>query len=302
MYFAGIDGGGTKSRLMAVDENGRLYGPYIGKSTNIYSNPVSVVQSNIKSLILDFMSAQEAELDALAGFCLGSAGVDLPQNVLDYEEMLRGIGLGCPLKVVNDVEIVLESEAKGQPGIVAISGTGSIVFGKDETKAAVRVGGWGYLVGDEGSGYWIGREAVRRSLCSYDGRGEETVLIPLLMEACKLKDLSEIINMIYAPDTNKSDVAAFSRLVDQAARAQDRVAGQILEEAAEDLAAAVCAARKRMQLPEEFPVILSGGTILGSEILYRKLVSKLETITGNIRRTQQEPCMGAVYLARNCAL
>ena len=97
-------------------------------------------------------------------------------------------------------------------------------------------------------------------------------------------------------------MAAFSRLVDQAARAQDRVAGQILEEAAEDLAAAVCAARKRMQLPEEFPVILSGGTILGSEILYRKLVSKLETITGNIRRTQQEPCMGAVYLAQNCAL
>lgn len=302
MYFAGIDGGGTKSRLMARDENGALYGPYIGKSTNIYSNPVRVVQRNIKSLIMDFLSEQRAGLDALAGFCLGSAGVDLPQNVLDYEEMLRGIGLRCPLKVVNDVEIVLESETQGQPGIVVISGTGSIVFGKDERKTAVRVGGWGYLVGDEGSGYWIGREAVRRSLCAYDGRGEKTVLAPLLTEACKLKDLPGIMNIIYAPDTNKSDVAAFSRLVDQAARMQDHVAGQILEEAAKDLAAAACAARKGMQLPEGFPLILSGGTLLGSAILCRKVVSGLEMLTGNIRRTQQEPCMGAVYLAQNCGL
>jgi len=300
VYYVGIDGGGTKSRLIAVDKAGNQHGPYIGKSTNINSNPAEVVQANIKSLVLEFLQEQGAGWESLSGFCIGSAGIDLPQNVLDYEKMLRASGIRCPLKAVNDVEIVFESEAKGQPGIVIISGTGSIVFGKDENENKVRVGGWGHLIGDEGSGYWIGKEAIRRSLYSYDGREEKTVLIPLLKETCKLKEMSEILDIVYAPNINKSVIADFSKLVDQAAAEHDTVADQIMEDAAHELYLMVAAVRNKMILPEGFSVVLSGGTILGSQTLYEKLCLKLASLTENIRKTHQEPCMGAVYLAQNC--
>ena len=300
MYFVGIDGGGTKSRLMAVDEEGNQYGPYFGKSTNINSNPAEVVQANIKSLVLEFLQEQGVSWGALSGICIGSAGIDLPQNVLDYERMLRTSGARCPLKAVNDVEIVFESEAKGQPGIVVISGTGSIVFGKDEKKCTVRIGGWGHIVGDEGSGYWIGKEAVRRSLYSYDGREEKTALVPLLEEACKIKRIPDILDIVYTPNINKSVIADFSKLVDQAANEKDAVAIRILEEAAQDLYLMIIAARNKMTLQDDFPVILSGGTILGSQLLYDRVCRKIAPLTKNVKKTHQEPCMGAVYLAQNC--
>lgn len=300
MYYVGIDGGGTKSRLIAVDKAGNQHGPYIGKSTNINSNPAEVVQANIKSLVLEFLQEQGAGWESLSGFCIGSAGIDLPQNVQDYEKMLRASGIRCPLKAVNDVEIVFESEAKGQSGIVVVSGTGSIVFGKDEKKCTVRIGGWGHIVGDEGSGYWIGKEAVRRSLCSYDGREEKTALIPLLEEACKIKKIPDILDIVYTPNINKSVIADFSKLVDQAANEKDAVAVCILEEAAQELYLMIIAAKKKMTLQDGFPVILSGGTILGSQLLCDKLCRKLAPLTENVKKTHQEPCMGAVYLAQNC--
>ncbi len=298
MYFAGIDGGGTKSRLIAVDEEGNYYGPYIGGSTNANSNPAASVQGNIKSLLFSFLDEQGKGLEDLKGVCIGSAGVDLPQHVIQYTGLVKGIGLECPVKVVNDVEIVLESEAKGEPGVVIIAGTGSIALGKDASGKTARIGGWGHMIGDEGSGYWIGREAICRSLKSYDGREKPTMLAKMLIDTCGLSEVTDILELVYAPNSNKSMIAGFSRLVDTAAAAGDEVAMEILSDAANDIFMMADAAVRSLDLSGSFPVILSGGTIQGSDIYLKLVKERLYVLTDRVECTSQEPYMGALYLAQ----
>jgi N-acetylglucosamine kinase-like BadF-type ATPase len=283
---------------MAVDEAEVWYGPYIGKSTNINSNPIDVVRSNILELLQDFLQKEGKGLEDLAGFCIGSAGVDLPQNVRTFEKMIAGAGITCPVKVVNDVELVLESETKGEPGIILVSGTGSIVYGKDADQKTIRVGGWGHLVGDEGSGYWIGKEAVSRCLQSLDGRRGKTILTEMLMEACELTSIEDILDVVYNNKADKTRVADFSKLVEKAAQAGDEMATFIMEEAVQALYQMVEAARSRLHLPENFLIVLSGGTVLGSQMLQQELIQRLYNLSRQVRLVSQEPCMGAVYLAK----
>lgn len=299
MYFVGIDGGGTKSRLMAVDDAGVWYGPYVGGSTNINSNSTETVRSNIQDLVQEFLHKEGKAMDDMAGICIGSAGVDLPQNVHTLERIVVAAGIHCPIKVVNDVELVLESETQGDPGMIVVAGTGSIVYGKGVDQQVIRVGGWGHLVGDEGSGYWIGKEAVCRCLQSADGRRERTILTEMLMQVCQLTSIEEILDVVYDPMGDKTRIADLSKLVDQASQMEDPVANGIIDEAVQLLYDMVEAGRKRLDLPEEFLIVLSGGTVLGSKKLQHGLTNKLKNISSQVRTVSQEPCMGAVYLAQS---
>ena len=112
--------------------------------------------------------------------CLGIAGVDRPDDAAIVRAIMKRIGYKARVLVVNDALVALESGAPGQPGIVIISGTGSISYGRNAEGMAARSGGWGYVLGDEGSGYWMGRLALRAIVREADGRGHPTTLTRLL--------------------------------------------------------------------------------------------------------------------------
>ena len=118
-----------------------------------------------------------------AAICLGIAGVDRPNDAAIVRGIMRRIGFNSRVLIVNDALIALETGAPGQPGVVIISGTGSIAYGRNAAGEAARSGGWGYVLGDEGSGYWIGRAALRAVLRAADHRGPATVLTPMLLDA-----------------------------------------------------------------------------------------------------------------------
>ena len=117
-----------------------------------------------------------------AAICLGIAGVDRPDDARVVREIMKRIGYKAKVLVVNDALVALEAGAPDQPGVVVIAGTGSIAYGRNEQNQAARAGGWGYMLGDEGSGYWIGRAALRAVLREADRRGPATQLTGLLLQ------------------------------------------------------------------------------------------------------------------------
>lgn len=301
MYYVGIDGGGTKSRLMAVDNAGTVFGPWFGSSTNISSNSREVVVQNIRELYQSFLSGLPCGPEEVAALCIGSAGIDVPENVTRLSEIIREAGIACPILVVNDVEILLAGECQGSPGAVLISGTGSVAFGKNEAGLTHRTNGWGHLLGDEGSGYWIGQEAIRHCLRSVDQRSPPTLMADLICEACGLEDISHILPSVYRTGANKTEIANLARHVDTAAAQGDVAALSIMEEAAGHLFVMVESIWRVLNLNREHSIILSGGTVLHSKPLREQLMPRLEQLSGSVRAVTQEPCMGAVYLAQELA-
>ncbi len=298
MFYLGIDGGGTKSRLMAADDDGNLYGPYIGGSTNLNSNSMETITKNIQQLIDEFLKDQNLGAESITSFCLGSAGVDRMQDVKTYTDILRNVPLLCPVQVVNDVEIALESETQGNPGVVIISGTGSVAVGKNGDNEVARAGGWGHLLGDEGSAYWIATQGIKKALHAFDGRGPKTMLVDRFCVELALENVTDILDLVYTPNFNKSDLAALALHVHYAAELNDAVSLQILDEAAEGLYLHAKAIFAQLNLPKDSAIILSGGTIEGSKLLNAKLIDKLAPLSSKVKVRSQEPCFGAISLAR----
>lgn len=307
MYIIGVDGGGTKSRFSFVDFKGNEFEKIIGESTNLSSNSFETVLYNIGSAISVFlMKHPEKNIDSCAAVCIGSAGVDLPSNVVAMETILKEIGFTCPITVVNDSELVLWAEVQDAPGVALISGTGSIAFGKNKAGETARVGGHGHLLGDEGSGYWIGIEAIKSALKHHDGLGKETVLTELLLKKQNIKNIIEILDFVYHSNANKSDIAGLSVLVFEAAKANDEVAMNIIATAAMDLANMSLALIKKLEKGNtntEYRIILSGGNAINSNLLYaniEKIIVEKQMNTF-VSKALREPAYGAVYIALRSA-
>src|SRR5262249_13879716 len=142
-----------------------------------------------------------------AAICLGIAGVDRPADEAVVRGVMSRIGYNAKGLVGNDALIALQAGIGDAPGIVIVAGTGSIAYGRHLGEAA-RAGGWGYVLGDEGSGYWIGRLALRAVVRHVDGRGKPTSLTPLLLAHFNVTRASELIQKVYHDDINPAAIAA----------------------------------------------------------------------------------------------
>src|SRR5437762_442925 len=167
--------------------------------------------------------------------CQGIAGVDRQDEANTVTAMMRRIGRKSRVLVVNDALIALVAGAQDAPGIVIIAGTGSIVYGRNAAGEAARAGGWGHMVGDEGSGYWIGREAVAAVMRGADGRGPATRLTEEILAHFDVADASRLPRIVYDRELPRMSVAALGPIVQRVATAGDPVAIRILERAADEL-------------------------------------------------------------------
>ena len=197
--------------------------------------------------------------------CLGFSG-----GPLDKEPILREV-LRCDrMTVTHDALIALSGATNGEPGVVVIAGTGSIAFGRNAAGKTARAGGWGYIFGDEGSGFDITRQALRAALRFEEGWGASTVLHEALLYDSNASDANEALHNFYMIDFPRDRIAAMSKLVDKAAIAGDPVAAQILDAAAQQLAALVWAVRDQLFSPGESPRIsYVGGVFQSARVLDR---------------------------------
>jgi N-acetylglucosamine kinase-like BadF-type ATPase len=297
MYVLGIDAGGTKTVCLLADEEGHIIAEARGGGANLQS----VGELEVEKVLHGVMESALADHDvAPSAICLGIAGVDRPADSQTIRSIMNRIGYKARALVVNDALVALQAGAGNQPGVVIVAGTGSIAYGRNRSAQAARAGGWGYLIGDEGGGFWIGRSALASVVRQFDGRGPTTQLTELVLRHMGLRSPTELIHEIYYRDLHRRAIAGLAALVHQAAKDGDAVAGQILTRAGTELASAAASVIARLEMRgEAFPTILAGGIFRGVPSLVRDVETRLSEIAPRsiVRLLQVEPAVGAVSLA-----
>jgi N-acetylglucosamine kinase-like BadF-type ATPase len=213
---------------------------------------------------------------------------------------MKRIGYKARVLVVNDALVALEAGAPGQPGVVIISGTGSICYGRNDEGQAARSGGWGYILGDEGSGYWIGRRALAAVVRHADGRGPATTLGPRILRHFRVRGVPDLVQEVHLRDPRRHRVASIAGAVQEACDEGDVVARTIVEAASEELVNAAGSVAERLEMRGAvFPLVLAGGVLRVLPALRERLLHRLPDVAPRSQAAllTEEPAVGAVRLA-----
>lgn len=270
-YYLGIDGGGSKTLAVLVDANGQEIGRGLTGSSNYATLGLEQALASIHSAVEQAIQAAHCYLP-VQGAWLGLSGLD---RVEDHALLLPHLSyLAHNIHLSNDAELLL-SALDGAAGVALIAGTGSIALGRDAHNTTARAGGWGYLIGDEGSGYDLGRLALQAASRAADGRGKPTLLLDLILQHWQLSKPDDIISEIY-PDDDKSKIARLSSYVFQAVRQGDTIAQAIVEQAAHELALAALTVGKSLDLPSALPLALGGGLLIHETDLRERVLHHIQ--------------------------
>jgi N-acetylglucosamine kinase-like BadF-type ATPase len=297
MRVLGIDAGGTKTIGYLADETGRVLAESRAGAANLHAAGEPEVERVLRQVVDEATGGRGPELAAV---CVGMAGAERDTDQQAVVAILRRIGIRGPALVVNDAFVALSAGVKEGPGIVVISGTGSIVYGRSARGLAARAGGFGRIFGDEASGYWLGRRALQAVARASDGRGPATLLTPLVLAQFGVTQAWDLIPHVNTRASEHGLVSALAPVV-EAARAQgDAVAAAILDKAAEELAnGARCVADRLSMRSEVFGFVLAGGAFKAAPWLAGELDRRLSAFAPNATVTllEAEPAQGAVWLA-----
>lgn len=299
----GIDAGGSKTLALAARLDGQVIGRAKGGPGNYHAVGFAAASAAITDTAREAVraAAYAAGVDVarVRALCLGAAGVDRPGDRALWIEWARQAFPEARARIVNDAMLVLSCAAPGDcRGLAVIAGTGSIVYGRDANGALCRAGGWGYLLGDEGSNYSIGITALRAVSRAADGRGPLTALTGLVLAHWALSDPSALVSKVYG-DTSRHDIARLGRLVEAAAELGDAVALEILAEAGRELALATRSVAARLGMAGPVSCALAGAVLLRGR---RVRESFLDAVQRDGLRLDplalvEEPAAGAVALA-----
>jgi N-acetylglucosamine kinase-like BadF-type ATPase len=297
MHVLGIDAGGTKTVCYLATANGEIVGEGRRGGANLQSHGELEVEKVLHAVIEEAIGDRPI---LPAAVCLGLAGVDRPDDDHIVRAIMRRLGYRSHLLVVNDAFVALVAGVGDEPGVVLIAGTGSIAYGVNEHGYAARAGGWGYVLGDEGSGYWIGREALIAVVREADGRGPRTRLTPLVLEHFGLSQPNGLVREIYDKGLHRQAIAALGLEVERARSEGDVVAAEILRGASLELTRASTTVIERLQMRgKTFQMVLSGSMFRLIPWLVEDVSTRLSEVAPRttVQRLEVEPAMGAVHLA-----
>jgi N-acetylglucosamine kinase-like BadF-type ATPase len=297
MYVLGIDAGGTKTVCLLADEEGRIIGEGRSGGANLQAHGELEVEKVLHAVIEQAVGDRAILPKAV---CLGVAGADRPEDHRIVSDIVRRLGFRSRALVVNDAFVALVAGTGGAPGVVLIAGTGSIAYGMNEHGFAARSGGWGYVIGDEGSGYWIGRQALIAVVREADGRGPRTQLTPIVLDHFHLARADGLVREIYDHSLRRAAIAALGPLVDRARAEGDLVAAEILRLASDELTRAAASVIGRLQMRgASFRVLLSGGMFRAIPWLVDDVVRRMAEVAprATVTPLTVEPAQGAVQLA-----
>jgi len=303
--FLGVDGGQSSTVALIGDEAGRVVGIGRAGPCNHVSGPESgerfanAVGGSVKAAVhqAGLKGAQAGVNATFEAACLGFSG-----GCADKEALARELIDARVYAFTHDALIALAGATKGEPGVIAIAGTGSIAFGRNGSGRTARAGGWGYLFGDEGGAYDIVRQAVRAVVRHEEGWGPGTSLLPALTEAAGARDANDLLHRFYTDEFPRARVASFARLVDEAARGGDPVARDILMGAAQALATLVAAVRGQLFGPQEGVLVSYAGGVFGSTMILERFRMLVELQDGNrVEAPAFGPAEGALMEAYRLA-
>jgi N-acetylglucosamine kinase-like BadF-type ATPase len=295
--FLGVDGGQSSTIAVIGDESGRILGSGQGGPCNHVKGPEGLPK--FLSAIGGCMTAacRHAGLDpatvSFEAVCAGFSG-----GPADKETLLRELLPAETVIVTTDALVALAGATAGSPGIITIAGTGSISYGRNAAKKFARVGGWGYIFGDEGGGFDISRQALRALLRHEEGWGPATSLHELFLAQTGAQDANELLHQFYTTDFPRPKIASYSKIVDHAAAQGDTIAQQILLNAAQQLATATSAVRSQLFQEGEAAKVAYIGGVYNSAILLERFRMLVELEDGNVVIAPRfEPAIGALIEA-----
>jgi N-acetylglucosamine kinase-like BadF-type ATPase len=297
MYVLGIDAGGTKTVCLLADGAGKIIAEARGPGANLHAAGELAVEKVLHEVMELAIGDRPIAPSAV---CLGIAGVDRDDEARTVRDIMCRLGYKSRAVVVNDALIALVAGAGDAPGVVVIAGTGSIAYGRNAQGEAARAGGWGHMIGDEGSGYWIGREALSAVMRAADGRGPDTRLTPDILNHFEVSDVSRLPRIVYDRAMPRMAVAVLGPLVQRVSEQGDAVATRILERAAEELVLSAGSVTARLEMRgDPFTFYLSGGLFRVVPWLVAELTRKLAEVAPRcqVERLDTEPAAGAIWLA-----
>ncbi len=295
-YLIGIDGGGSTIRVVIVtpdmtpltQSQGPLANPYvIGQKKS-----AAIIQSQIRETL-----AQAALLpDQITGVGVGVAGA----AEAHLQEWLHGVVKKAipqaQIVTSSDMEIALVGANGARQGVLILAGTGSVAFGINKAGTTIRVGGWGHLLGDEGSGYWLGIQTLQAIVRAFDGRGDSTALTSRILNELGLGTEKDVLPWLYRDNAPHShDVARLAPLIVEAAENGDAVARRIVETAAHELALLGKTVIRRLE-SEAPKIAFAGGLLANPNFLSLRLCEILDL--PGIPSPRYPPVIGAALLAR----
>lgn len=229
-YFLGIDGGGTKTVVAVSDENGNILMKKTGKSINFYSVGMDTARKNLGTVIDDIRN--ELRVQSFSGVFVGCSALDNEADTKLVSELTDGVINAEKIKIHSDVYIALKSVEESESPCAAICGTGSMAAALDKDGKTHIAGGWGHVIGDEGSAYAIALDALKKC-CSMADKGIKTPLLECAENHFGVSDFRKIIDIIYSPETTKDVVALFAEKVGDLASDGDADAVGIIKNQAE---------------------------------------------------------------------
>ena len=299
-YVIGVDGGGTKTEFVLLDYSGNIIGQQKGDSTNYQAVGGTKLKEEIGRCFTMLLNSTNVSSNKIEQLFLGLAGAGRESDRKEIIALFSDTDFSEKITVDSDAMVALAGAFGTGPGIIIISGTGAICFGKNSEGKVVRAGGWGYLLGDEGSGYFIGREAIIAALKELDGRGEKTKLRDRLEEHFKLSSIDQIIPHIYQNRIDRIAIANFAPIVFEQTSQGDAIAEKIIRTTGKELGRLAKAVAQQLKFEaDEIKVAFIGSIFKQKDMLINEISKELYEISWNVEISDPmfAPQYGAALLA-----
>lgn len=296
----GIDGGGTRTRCALGDADGRVL--HLAQAGPVNTNfvPRDDAVRAVRAAVSGVLAQARREGDRCRVVCatLGLAAAETPPLL---REAIGDVLPHAAILPVCEGEIILAAACRADAGVAVIAGTGSAAWGRGRDGQTHQVGGWGTLLGDQGSAYALAVAALRAACLAHDEVGEPTALVAMLQEALHLAAFRDLVGRVYRPPLSRAAIAALCPLVFRAAEHGDRMAQTLLDNAAGALARQAVACARHLNLPAApFPIVASGGVVANAPPRYWETFMRVAGIAcpqATCTILAGEPVIGAVRRA-----
>lgn len=294
-----VDAGATHTRAVIADVSGKVLGKGFAGPANSYAVGPALASRNFATAISQARRKSGVSRAQISVVAIGSASVDYDgSGAAPIAKSLERLLPSARILVKADALIALEGALGGEPGVVIVCGTGSIVLGRDVNGSVVKIGGWGPMMGDEASAQWVGREALRRAAQAADRTGPPTRLVQRLVSHYKLNSFDRIIDVVYQRRMSPAELGALAPIVSATAREGDLVAREIFHDGAQALASQAARAAERLKL-RPIRISYQGSMFATGPLLLNPLRATLHRLAPQAKfvAPASSPLAGAFLLA-----